>query len=414
MNDFDTPRGSRARRRALRGASLLVVAALAGAGTACHDDALRPPRADAGRLFDRYVALGNSITAGFQSDGINGTTQAEAYPVLLAAAFGTEFRIPSLRFPGCPPPIANVFTGERVGDGRRDDCALRAEPVPAVVHNVAVPGAAVEDILTNLGEDSRANPLTTILLGGRTQLEAAREIEPTFATLWIGNNQVLGPALAGDPSAATPPDVFDRRYRDVAAGLDEAGVRGAALVGVADVTVIPHLSPGAAYWEAERQGALPDPFEVTAACAPAAAGGSGDSTLVPFRYGFGELIARAAAGEAALLDCGGDERLLTADEVASTVALVEAYNATIRDVAGTRGWAYFDPNPVLDSLRAAGKVPPFPSLTPPDALTRPFGRWFSKDGVHPSARTHRLLARKLAEAINARFGTGVPLPAAPR
>lgn len=414
MNDLDTPRRSRVGRRARGGASLLAVAALAVAGAACHDDALRPPRADAGRLFDRYVAVGNSITAGFRSDGINGTTQAEAYPVLLAAAFGTDFRIPSLRFPGCPPPIANVFTGERVAGGARADCALRAEPIPPVIHNVAVPGAAVEDILTNVGGDSRANPLTTILLGGRTQLEAARDVEPTFATVWIGNNQVLGPALAGDPSDATPPDVFADRYREVATGLVEAGVRGAALVGVADVTVIPHLSPGAAYWRAERQGALPEPFEVTDACAPASAGGSGDSTLVPFRYGFGELVARAAGGGAALLDCGADERLLTADEVASTVALVEAYNATIRDVAATRGWAYLDPNPVLDSLRAAGEVPPFPNLTPPEALTRPFGRWFSKDGVHPSAPTHRLVARRLVEAINARFGTAVPLPAAPR
>ena len=34
----------------------------------------------------RYVAIGNSITAGFQSNGINDSTQRRAYPHLLAIA----------------------------------------------------------------------------------------------------------------------------------------------------------------------------------------------------------------------------------------------------------------------------------------------------------------------------------------
>src|SRR3712207_8913200 len=55
----------------------------------------------------RYVAIGNSITAGYQSDGINDSTQARSYAVLLAQAAGTTFRVPALNRPGCQPPIAD-------------------------------------------------------------------------------------------------------------------------------------------------------------------------------------------------------------------------------------------------------------------------------------------------------------------
>ena len=39
-----------------------------------------------GAIFARYVAMGNSITAGFQSAGINDSTQQQSYARLLASA----------------------------------------------------------------------------------------------------------------------------------------------------------------------------------------------------------------------------------------------------------------------------------------------------------------------------------------
>ena len=54
------------------------------------DESLKEP-AVIDPLFRRYAALGNSITAGFQSAGINDSTQRRAYPVLLAMAMGTDF-----------------------------------------------------------------------------------------------------------------------------------------------------------------------------------------------------------------------------------------------------------------------------------------------------------------------------------
>src|SRR5689334_24037141 len=72
---------------------------------------VNPPAS--GEIFQSYVAIGNSITAGYQSGGINDSTQKRSYAVLLAAQMGTRFAYPSLAMPGCPPPVANFVTQAR-------------------------------------------------------------------------------------------------------------------------------------------------------------------------------------------------------------------------------------------------------------------------------------------------------------
>jgi hypothetical protein len=47
-------------------------------------------------MFRNYVAIGNSITAGYQSSGINDSTQAQSYAVLVARQMGTRFAFPAL------------------------------------------------------------------------------------------------------------------------------------------------------------------------------------------------------------------------------------------------------------------------------------------------------------------------------
>jgi len=387
-----------------RGLYLLVIAALTL--TACENDSLLSPEPPAEDLFTNYVALGNSITAGFQSDGINVQTQQASYAVLLAQQMGTSFTVPELNLPGCPPPLTNPLTGERVGGPDAPECALRATPPPRRINNTAVPGAAVLDALNNLDMESNANTLTTLILGGRTQVERAAEVNPTFASVWLGNNDVLGAALSGVVTAdnVTSPEVFQQRYSAVLDELEAAGAEGGVLVGVADVTQVPHLSPGAAYFGADQQGALPPTFTVDGSCAPAALGGVGEETLVPFGYGFGELLTAAQGGAEVTLNCGADARVLSAEELTALGTAVASYNAIIEEEATTRGWAYYSPNPTFAQLRAAGDIPLFPDVQNPTAL---FGPIFSLDGVHPSSTAHELVAEEIADAIDATYGTSL-------
>ncbi len=361
-------------------------------------------------LFERYAALGNSITAGVQSNGINDSTQAESYAILLARAFGldigSEFNPPSLTSPGCPPPLVNVFAGERVDGGLGTDCFGRTEP-GALIHNVAVPGAKVIDVLSNTDPRSNPNPLTALLLEGKTQMEIVQALAPTFVTVWIGNNDVLGAAVVGDPTLATPVRLFAKDYHALVHRLRRAKVRGGVLVGVAQVTGIPFFSPGAAYWQVAQLGAFPPTLTVLANCGPDAAGGVGEATLVPFGYGFGVLLAQAAQGTPVTLDCENDPPVLTGSEILELTETVDKYNRIIARAAHRMGWVYWDPNPWLNSLSAAGEVPLFPNTTGLDAVIRPFGDWFSRDGVHPSGLAHQDLAARVLKAIEARYGKRV-------
>jgi hypothetical protein len=90
---------------------------LALAAVACEADRelLGPNPPSGGEIFRSYVAIGNSITAGFQSNGINDSTQRQSYAFLLARAMGTRYAYPALAKPGCPAPIANTQTGALVG-----------------------------------------------------------------------------------------------------------------------------------------------------------------------------------------------------------------------------------------------------------------------------------------------------------
>jgi lysophospholipase L1-like esterase len=379
--------------------------------SACHnDDLFRPVNfTPVDPLFERYVSLGNSITAGFQSGGINDSTQRQAYPVLLAGAMGSPFFYPSMALPGCPPPFTNVFTQTRVSGGTSTTCALRkAQTVPPpYISNTAVPGAEVLDPYNNLDTASNSNALTTFFLGGLTQTQMMMRAHPTFVTVWIGNNDVLGAATnsanGGDSTKITPVATFQSRYAGLIDSIEAAGPQRAVLIGVANVTGIPFFSRGSTYLGAKLANQLPALMTVTANCAPP----RGDSVLVPFPFG-AALIGAAAAGVNDTLYCTEPQTVQPA-ELRKLVTTVTAYNAYIANQASLRTWVYYDPNTALDSLRTvATAVRAFPLIGQP-CSANPFGTAFSCDGVHPSAATHRLIANKLRMAINTAYGKAIPL-----
>jgi hypothetical protein len=232
------------RNQLFRMAAFGAIVALA----ACNSDkdVLGPSTPPGGAIFKSYVALGNSITAGFQSNGINDSTQRQSYARLLATQMGTQYHYPSLVMPGCPPPIANGLTGELVGKAPAGTCVLRSSSsVTDVLNNVAVPGARVLDPTSATSVAS--NALTTFVLGGETQVRKALDARPTFVTIWIGNNDVLQPALSGlyQPIVSTQAQfqtAYDAMIGQLLAGApDLKGV----LIGVAKAQYLPSFTTGA-------------------------------------------------------------------------------------------------------------------------------------------------------------------------
>src|SRR5450759_1257894 len=184
----------------LRLNTLTRVAALGAvvALVACSDkpNPLGPSTPVGGDIFKSYVALGNSITAGFQSNGINDSTQRQSYARLLAIQMGTQYHYAALFGRGCTPPIVNGLTGALYANAPAGTCDLRTpSSVTDILNNVAVPGARVLDPTSSTTVAS--NALTTFILGGKTQVQKALDAKPTFATIWIGNNDVLTAGLTG-------------------------------------------------------------------------------------------------------------------------------------------------------------------------------------------------------------------------
>src|SRR5256886_16923312 len=145
-------------RRVILAAGISVALAAA----ACHEDDLfspAVPQYTGGAMFQRYVSMGNSITAGFQSAGINDSTQLQSYAVLLARQAQTPFFVPLMARPGCPPPYTNVYAQTRVPPVVPDNCALRSTQAvpPPSINNVAVPGGAGVAGLANFRAGLKAN-----------------------------------------------------------------------------------------------------------------------------------------------------------------------------------------------------------------------------------------------------------------
>ena len=388
------------------------------AAVACETsrDVLGPVTPAGGDIFQRYVAIGNSITAGFQSNGINDSTQQQAYPVLLARAMGTRFAYPALAKPGCPAPIANTQTGAlvgQVGTTLPPPCSARiAVSVTEIVNNVAVPGARVLDPTS---PTDASNALTTFVLGGKTQVQRALDAEPTFVTIWIGNNDVLQAGLSGILVPGVVPGqagirstqaqfqaAHDALTSQLVAGAP--GVKG-VLLGVAQVSNLPSMSlAGLIAGSAALQGALS-----TVAGTPV--------TVLPNCIGSTSLVnvpqlalAIRSNTHPAVLSCEkgavtapvGDVFILDAAEQATLTGVIAGYNTYIKSRADALGFGFWDPNPLFVAKRATGEIPPFPNFASPTAT---FGPLISLDGVHPSGAAHTLIANELIAVINTKYAT---------
>lgn len=393
--------------------------------TGCRsDETLNPPDlSNNSGLLQRYVSMGNSITAGFQSAGINDSTQLQSYAVVFATQAKAPFFEPLLNKPGCPAPfdINSTNPPHRLGGGSGTDCALREQTLLPYVSNVAVPGVTSFGVESNTSPFGGTNALTQFILGGRTQVKAMMDAHPTFVSVWIGNNDVLGSLTngsnPGDPTLVTPEPAFEANYGPILDSIQKVGAK-AVLIGVGDVSLIPFSSSGATYWCIKNQPAcgfstpapFPAAFTVALNCAPKAAvpTSNGDSVLVPWTVGVPKLAA-AQLGAPTTLDCSVDNEVVLPSEYKGLRDAVEGYNTYISAQAQQRGWAYVDINALAAYKADPTKIASFPNLpTGPSQPNVLFGSYFTLDGVHPSAAFHRVFADSIISAVNRTYGTTIP------
>jgi lysophospholipase L1-like esterase len=365
--------------------------------------------------------MGNSITAGYQSGGISDATQRQSYAFLLAGQMGTQYHYAALANPGCPAPIVNFNTGARPTGA--PPCALRvASSITDILNNVAVPGASSYDP-TAVNGTPFSNALTTFILGGKTQVARALDAKPTFVSIGIVGNDYLSFAVQDGRTSAlasiTPVATFTTNYDATIAQLlaGAPDVKGVIMANVLP-TNVPILFAAAAMSNTAFKNTFDGQAGVVTTLDPSCvAGGAGANSLIntflahQIRAGAHPPIVACVPGGAsgALPAPIGDILILDPAEQVTINTIVSGYNTYLQTKANSIGFAFYDPNTLLTTLKAAGTV--IRSTPLYTSATAAFGTGMSLDGVHPSLAVHRLLANDLIALINTTYGTSLkPVP----
>ena len=362
---------------------LLVLAAAAAA----------PARAEID--LTRLVAVGDSLTAGFQNGSLHEALQPNGYASLIAEQADTALPLPLIKAPGIPnvltlvdpgpPPVIVPEPGFSTG---RVDASVQA-------FNLAVPGARVEDALTTR-PDLLFDDLTDLVLGlpglfagvSQSQVEWAETLAPTTIIVWLGPNDVLGAALEADSSFVTPIADFEADYNEM---IDRLAATGAALVvaNIPDVTVIPFLI--SAEEVAATVGAPLD------AIGPVLGIAEGDF-VTPDAFGLiGAILGGVIPGP-----LPGDV-VLDAGEVAEIRTATDAFNGIIADKAEEVDAALVDIHTFFNFIDFAGVVVGGQRIT-----TDFLGGAISLDGIHPTNTGYALIANEFIKTMNSHFGAGIP------
>jgi len=344
--------------------------------------------------FSRLVIVGDSLSAGFQNDSLLDSQQVNGYANLVAQQAHAPLILPLIAPPGIPnvltlvsagpPPIVAPVPGISTG---RDNPTVQAT-------DLAVPGAKAADVLNDRPATS-TNVLTQLILGvpgllagiNRSQIEWAEALHPTFAILWIGNNDVLGAALAGTPALATPVNVFQTQFGQIADRLAATGAK-LTFVNIPDVTEVAALTP--AETVAQELGI---PFPVFSAVLGVNAG----DLLTPNAL---TIIQNILTGKAAGPLPG--TVVLTVAEQAQIKQIVNGYNAFIAAEAKLHGAALVNFHDTLDRINARGLEVRGQRLT-----TDFLGGLFSLDGVHPTNTGYAVIANLVIHAIDRTFDADI-------
>lgn len=362
--------------------------------------------------FGTYVALGDSLTAGFMSGGLLDAVQANSYPALIhrQATGAGGFQQPTFAAPGAPPLLdlvrllPTVIAPRAASSGPPTNLTL-----PRPYSNLAIPGFKVGEVLRVRRTSDNGNRLVDPILrnanpafGNTTMLQQAIAQRPTFVSLWIGNNDVLGAATSGiviDGVTLTPVAQFDADYRAIVAALRAAGAN-LVLATIPNVTSIPFVTtiPSILVNPATNQPVLVNgqPVPLIGPNGPLTAA---DRVLLtattPLSQGIG--IPRAAGGSGKPLPT---QFFLDAAEQQAIASRVAAYNDIIRSVASANGAALVDINALFSNIAARGVG--FGGISYTAAFLT--GGIFSYDGVHPTPFGYAFLANEFIKAINRQYG----------
>jgi hypothetical protein len=395
--------------------------------------------------FTRYIAVGNSLTAGYADGGLYLEGQHNSYPSIIAKQMalvgGGKFTQPLfteaqangsgyLKLTGFTPTGSPVTTTVTENTAVRDQVNIGGIDVTLYtkysgdINNYGVPGIKLQQIM--YAPYGNLNGYFERLLPGApptnntTYLDFVTAKDFTFFTDWLGNNDALGYATSGGAAdALTDKAQFAQLYALSIAKLTEKGAKGAVAT-IPDVTAIPYFNtvtvgailaavqsanPQAQALYINARNTADDDNTTYASRAATTA----DLVVLTFPTSkIGQLVNVPGVGMVpygltpyAPID---NQYVLDANEIALTKDYVVAYNTTIKTIAQQKGLAVFDAFTFLNDIKAHGIVVDGVSAN----SNYISGGIFSLDGVHLTPRGYALVANEYIKAINKTYNASIP------
>jgi lysophospholipase L1-like esterase len=439
---------------ALSATIVVLVAVLGG----CTDPAPSGPRASnlGTAKVTKYVAIGNSLTAGYQSNALYASAQAYSYPNLIAqqlVAAGAplgSFEQPLYSDPGTPDPVTLKaaryeivsLAGPVIGPKGLTPGAPLNSTLARPYDNLGIPGIVIASFLdtTNVAKAALAplvlrygpgSPFPKSVYGHVAMLAANPATKPDLVTFWLGNNDVLGFATSGgaSPSAPTPAATFAFLYDQALTALRILLPDAKILVAtIPDVRVIPFfttmngkIAPSLAANHVAL--AYQKHGETGVATGSTMLNQPGDVMVCLTGSPYAPLLGRPTGqwyrdkrypalppGIDTTKPFGFDPRnpwpdALVLDVAEQTTAgdAVNAFNTTITTVGTARGAAVVNINGFFNGIKANGITVAGEHFTA-DYVS---GGLFSLDGVHPSSKGAAIVANEFIRMMNTTFSMNI-------
>jgi hypothetical protein len=416
----------------------------------------------------KLVGVGDSLTAGVQSNGLMGadiapnpyTAGGSPFPIVQAtqthgfwALLWAQANSRAINNPSssplpliAPPGLGQILVpADPAGDltsistpcGANNAIAysftsalgarLSAGVVPS---DVAIPGQTVHEALYQIAPQSGCgipadagvfgglanivaaeNNMFYPILGnfprGTTQVAAAAGLHGTIDTVWLGSNDLLKFANALGALPPTDPAALRTDVVAIVKALQASGAK-VAVANLFDVL-------DAAFYIA--QPLLPQVFTTrltpVVGAAAAAAAGPQLAAEVDAKYGLGSGGYLTVSGLSRVLGAVGKGQALpqlgggdfVPDALAAQIAALNtAYNAAIAAAVSQTGAVLVDVHTPLAAAHSAGGIP-----ISAKCCGFLYGEgFFSLDGVHPSNTGYAVLANIFIKTLDTSLGTSIP------
>lgn len=444
---------------------VIVSAFIVFSFNACSDrsDLTAPAMPSTGNAnFTRLVSIGNSLTAGIQSNSLFESAQNYTIGAQIARQVGNvTYAQPIVTDPGIGQRIEvqalvpSVVINYNLTQGTPANTAY-AFPY----NNLGISGAILYDVMdsTDFAAKSaaRKNPYFSLVLRnaafGKSIYQQAKNQNPTFILLDIGNNDALGYCLSGGLSGSdatgklpTDPQVFAALFTQmvtkIATEMPNAKV---AVANIPDINTIPYCTTIGPQMRAGIAGAKLLNPAIVGLFYQKKADGTGPASptnltsldkaqdvmiplvAMPYTAFLGDTTGKYYTATGTAVPAGINIKApfgfhylnpwpnvltLDLDEQVILANAITSFNQTIAAVvaANSANFVLADANALYKNLKAAD-ITGGTTINGLKFMTSFIsGGLFSLDGVHPSSQGYAIMANEFIKAINAKWAASIPL-----